>query len=206
MDNVFAGDDLSGVMRMLDAGRVGLLITARVSGMLMAKELGLDAIKLLSPPLSRLWVCHYLHERHKELVPTIPYSEFRPLVNVLDEMGEKIESHMRSLQLTQLAVDSSSVAIYWIDLDANISYANNAAVKNTGHFKEALEKMSLLDIEYNLSNKIWQERLEELKIEGSLTFESVHLRKDNSTVPVQVTSTFFKFADKEYVFAFVLKT
>jgi len=133
----------------------------------------------------------------------IPYSEFRPLVNVLDEMGEKIESHMRSLQLTQHAVDSSSVAIYWIDLDANISYANNAAVKNTGHSKEALEKMSLLDIEYNLSNKIWQERLEGLKIEGSLTFESAHLRKDNSTFPVQVTATFLKFADKEYIFAFV---
>ncbi|MBW2706296.1 MAG: response regulator, partial [Deltaproteobacteria bacterium] len=133
----------------------------------------------------------------------IPYSEFRPLVNVLDEMGEKIESHMRSLQLTQHAVDSSSVAIYWIDLDANISYANNAAVKNTGHSKEALEKMSLLDIEYNLSNKIWQERLEGLKIEGSLAFESAHLRKDNSTFPVQVTATFLKFADKEYIFAFV---
>jgi PAS domain S-box-containing protein len=132
-----------------------------------------------------------------------PYSEFRPLVNVLDEMGEKIESQMRSLQLTQHAVDSSSVAIYWIDLDANISYANNAAIQNTGHSKEALEKMSLIDIEYNLSNKIWQERLEELKIEGSLTFESVHLRKDNSTFPVQVTATFLKFADKEYIFAFV---
>ena len=65
------------------------------------------------------------------------YSEFRPLVNVLDAMGEKIESQMRSLQLTQHAVDSSSVAIYWIDLDANITYANNAAVQNTGHSKEA---------------------------------------------------------------------
>jgi len=71
LENVFVGDDLSGVMRMLDAGRVDLLITARINGLLMAKELGLDAIKPLSPPLSRLWVYHYLHERHKELVPTI---------------------------------------------------------------------------------------------------------------------------------------
>ncbi len=71
MENVFVGDDLSSVMRMLDAGRVDLLITARINGLLMAKELGLDAIKPLSPPLSRLWVYHYLHERHKELVPTI---------------------------------------------------------------------------------------------------------------------------------------
>ena len=131
------------------------------------------------------------------------YSEFRPLVDVLDEMGEKIKSQMRSLQLTQYAVDSSSVAIYWIDLEANISYANNAAVHNTGYSKEALEKMSLLDIEYNPSEKTWQERLKHLKIEGSLTFESIHLRKDHSTFPVHVTATFFEFADKEYIFAFV---
>ena len=71
MENVFVGDDLTGVMRMLDAGRIDLLITARINGLLLAKELGLDAIKPLSPPLSRLWVYHYLHERHKDLVPTI---------------------------------------------------------------------------------------------------------------------------------------
>jgi len=71
MQNVIAGDDLTGVMRMLNAGRVDLLITARINGLLMAKKLGLDAIKPLSPPLSRFWVYHYLHERHKDLVPTI---------------------------------------------------------------------------------------------------------------------------------------
>ena len=70
-EKVFVGDDLTGLMRMLNAGRVDLLITARINGLLMAKELGLDAIKPLSPPLSRLWVYHYLHERHKDLVPTI---------------------------------------------------------------------------------------------------------------------------------------
>jgi ABC-type amino acid transport substrate-binding protein len=71
MKNVFVGDDLIGVMRMLDAGRVDLLITARVNGLLLAKELRLDAVKPLSPPLSRLHVYHYLHERHQDLVPTI---------------------------------------------------------------------------------------------------------------------------------------
>ena len=71
MQNVFVGDDLTGVMRMLDAGRIDLLITARINGLLLAKELRLDAIKPLSPPLSRFWVYHYLHERHKELAPTI---------------------------------------------------------------------------------------------------------------------------------------
>ena len=71
MEKVFAGDNLNSVMRMLHAGRVDLLITARINGLMMAKELGLNAIKPLSPPLSRFWVYHYLHERHKDLVPTI---------------------------------------------------------------------------------------------------------------------------------------
>jgi ABC-type amino acid transport substrate-binding protein len=83
MEKVFVGDDLSGVMRMLDAGRIDLLITARINGLLLAKELGLDAIKPLSPPLSRLWVYHYLHERHKDLVPNID-----AVLKAMQESGE----------------------------------------------------------------------------------------------------------------------
>jgi PAS domain S-box-containing protein len=132
-----------------------------------------------------------------------PYKEFFPLVNVLNEMGDKLESQMRSLQLTQHAVDRSSVEIYWIDLDAHITYANDAAVQDTGYSKEELEQMSLTDIEHNLSNEFWQERFEELKKEGSLTFESIHLRKDHSTFPVQITATFLEFAKNEYIFVFV---
>ena len=114
-----------------------------------------------------------------------------------------VESHMRSLKLTQYAVDSSSVAIYWIDLDAHITYANDAAVQSTGYSKEELEQMSLTDIECNLSKKLWQERLEELKLEGSLTFESVYLRRNKSIFPVIVTAAFLEFAGREYIFAFV---
>jgi PAS domain S-box-containing protein len=133
----------------------------------------------------------------------IPYTEFVALVDVLNEMGDKLESQMRSLQLTQYSVDSSSVAIYWIDLDAHITYANDAAVQSTGYSKEELEQISLTHIEYDLSQNIWQERFEELKHKGALTFESVHLRKDNSSFPVEVTATFLEFAEREYIFAFV---
>jgi PAS domain S-box-containing protein len=161
--------------------------------------------QFLNKPMSRFidMVNSYAAGHSDSFKKGIPYTEFLALVNVLDEMGDKIESQMRSLQLTQYAVDSSSVAIYWIDLDAHITYANDAAIQSTGYSKEELKKMSLTDIEHHLSKKIWRERLEELKIEGSLTFESVHLRKNYSTFPVEVTATFLKFEEREYVFAFV---
>jgi len=133
----------------------------------------------------------------------IPYTEFLALVNVLDEMSDMIESQMRSLQLTQYAVDSSSVGIYWIDIDAHITYANDAASQSTGYSKEELKKMSLFDIEDNLSKKIWRKRLEEVRLEGSLTFESVYLRRNYSTFPVEVTAAILEFEEREYVFAFV---
>jgi PAS domain S-box-containing protein len=161
--------------------------------------------QFLNKPMSRFidMVNSYAAGHSDSFKKGIPYTEFLALVNVLDEMGDKIESQMRSLQLTQYAVDSSSVAIYWIDLDAHITYANDAAIQSTGYSKEELKKMSLTDIEHHLSKKIWRERLEELKIEGSLTFESVHLRRNYSTFPVEVTATFLKFEEREYVFAFV---
>jgi len=132
-----------------------------------------------------------------------PYKEFSPLVGVLNEMGQKLEAQMRSLQLTQHAVDRSSVAIYWIDRDANITYANDAAVQDSGYAKEELGRMSLTEIEHDLTDPIWQKRLEELKIEGSLTFEAIHLRKNHSQFPAHVTATFFEFGQHEYIFAFV---
>jgi PAS domain S-box-containing protein len=161
--------------------------------------------QFLNKPMSRFidMVNSYAAGHSDSFKKGIPYTEFLALVNVLNEMGDKIESQMRSLQLTQYAVDSSSVAIYWIDLDAHITYANDAAIQSTGYSKEELKKMSLTDIEHHLSKKIWRERLEELKIEGSLTFESVHLRRNYSTFPVEVTATFLKFEEREYVFAFV---
>ena len=99
MENVFVGDDLTGVMRMLDAGRIDLLITARINGLLLAKELRLDAIKPLSPPLSRLWVYHYLHERHKDLVPTID-----AVFKAMQESGElEVLREQAAQQLLQKA-------------------------------------------------------------------------------------------------------
>jgi PAS domain S-box-containing protein len=161
--------------------------------------------QLLNKPMSQFidMVESYAAGHSDAFKKGIPYTEFVALVDVLNEMGDKLESQMRSLELTQYSVDSSSVAIYWIDLDAHITYANDAAVQITGYSKEELEQISLTHIEYDLSQNIWQERFEELKHKGALTFESVHLRKDNSSFPVEVTATFLEFAEREYIFAFV---
>lgn len=39
--------------------------------MVQVNKLGLDSIRILSPPLERLPLYHYLHEKHKDLVPKV---------------------------------------------------------------------------------------------------------------------------------------
>ncbi len=161
--------------------------------------------QFLKKPLSRFtdMVDTYAAGQSDAFKQGTPYSEFRPLVDVLDEMGEKITSQMKSLKLIQYAVDNSSVATYWIDPEAHITYANEAACQGLGYAKDELMKLSVADFDPQWPSEHWQEIVAKIKSEGSLTLESVHQRMDGSTFPVEVTATFFVFEEAEYIFAFV---
>jgi PAS domain-containing protein len=92
-----------------------------------------------------------------------PYSEFGPLVDVLDEMGEKIASQMKSLKLIQYAVDNSSVATYWINPDARITYVNEAACRTLGYSKDAFVKLQITEIDSLWPAEKWAGIIEKIK-------------------------------------------
>ncbi len=71
MKNVHIVNNSRLLMQILHRERVDIVITARINGLLQIKELNLDSIHALSPPLSREPVYHYLHEKHEALVPKI---------------------------------------------------------------------------------------------------------------------------------------
>lgn len=71
MKKVQAVSNSSILMQILDKSRVDIAITARLNGLIQLKRLNLNSIYPLSPPLSKKLVYHYLHEKHKDLVPKI---------------------------------------------------------------------------------------------------------------------------------------
>lgn len=72
MANVQRATSLEELVRMLDRGRFDLLVTDLFSGRVEIKRQGLDPrIKPLLPALERIYVYHYLHERHRALVPKV---------------------------------------------------------------------------------------------------------------------------------------
>ena len=182
---------------------VGITIIAMITALLVMT--GVLLRQFLKKPMSRFsdMVNAYAGGDSHAFRQGIPYAEFVPLTKVLDKMGDTIESHIRSLELVQYAVDSSSVATYWIDPDARITYVNEAASRSLGYSKDELMKLSIGDIDPHLPADHWRERFEEIQSQGSLTFESEHRRKDGTTLPVEVTATFLKFNEVEYLFAFV---
>lgn len=72
MAHVTATTSLENMVRMLDADRFDVMVTDLFSGLAAVRKLNLQArIYPLLPPLERIHIYHYLHERHRALVPEV---------------------------------------------------------------------------------------------------------------------------------------
>ena len=72
MARVTATTSLENMIQMLDADRFDVMVTDLFSGLVAVRKLNLQArIYPLSPPLERIHIYHYLHERHRDLVPKV---------------------------------------------------------------------------------------------------------------------------------------
>jgi hypothetical protein len=59
------------LFKMLDRGRLDIAILSRMSSLGALKVSGVMGVYVLSPPLTKIKLYHYLHKRHKNLVPQI---------------------------------------------------------------------------------------------------------------------------------------
>ncbi|MCP4352008.1 MAG: transporter substrate-binding domain-containing protein [Desulfobacterales bacterium] len=78
---VFPTGALEALFKVLDKGRVDIVIESRIGGLSFIKKYGFTGIKPLEPPLETVKVYHYLHKKHQYLVPRI--------TKVLEEMDSK---------------------------------------------------------------------------------------------------------------------
>ena len=84
MANVHRAVSLEDLVRMLDRDRFDLLVTDLFSGRVEIKRLKLDSrIRPLLPPLERIYIYHYLNERHRALVPQV-----EAVLRAMQESGE----------------------------------------------------------------------------------------------------------------------
>lgn len=84
MSRVTAATSLENMIQMLDAGRFDLMVTDLFSGRAAVRKLKLQSrIAALSPPLERIYIYHYLHQRHRDLARRV-----EAVVQEMDASGE----------------------------------------------------------------------------------------------------------------------
>ncbi|HOW54958.1 MAG TPA: PAS domain S-box protein [Syntrophorhabdaceae bacterium] len=118
------------------------------------------------------------------------------IINVID-ITEQKRTHER-LQFTQSAVDHALDCIFWLDRDARIVFANDAASRITGYSPEELSSMTILDIDPDFTMEKWLEHWEKKREAGAMVFETHHRTRSGRIYPVEVSASYFVYDNKEY--------
>jgi PAS domain S-box-containing protein len=145
-----------------------------------------------------------------ELVRQMPTLLKLPTIKQLQEINEELAQQIihralleQKLRLTQFSIDHAGEGIYWINPDASIRYANQAASDMLGYELTEFLTLKVSDINPEHSVNAWDEHWQELKKAKTLSFEAPLLKKDQSLAWFEITANFIEYEGKEYNCAFV---
>jgi PAS domain S-box-containing protein len=113
------------------------------------------------------------------------------------------------LQMFQYSNDQASVAIFWMNRDAEYLYVNDEACRSLGYTREELLSLCLWDIDPYYPKELWDsnwEQYQEDRQGGGEHIETFHRRKDGVTFPVEVFSRHLWLGENEFHVAFVQDT
>ncbi len=86
------------------------------------------------------------------------------------------QEHKPIAKLSLLALKNLPEAVLWFDKQGNFFDVNDIACKHWGYTREEFLKMSVFDVNLNMSPETWEAHWEN-KQKDTSTFESSHRRK-----------------------------
>ncbi|MBK5004390.1 PAS domain-containing sensor histidine kinase [Pseudomonas sp. S32] len=117
------------------------------------------------------------------------------------------ERHARdeAARLSQFAIDQSTVGTLWVNWDSHVRYANPAAERMLGYAQGALLDRPLGDFEPGLNMDRWLELWKRARSgeAGIGQFETQCRRADHSLLPVELSLSFLRFRDAEYLVVYL---
>ncbi|MFY4727744.1 PAS domain S-box protein, partial [Nitrospira sp. BLG_2] len=113
---------------------------------------------------------------------------------------ERAEERLRQ---TQFATEQAVDAIYWIDSQAKILYANEAASLMVGYTREELFDMTVHDLNPDFPASRWPGFWEEMRRNKTMSLETNHRAKDGRLIPIDIQVSFLAYEGQEFHCAFV---
>lgn len=110
-----------------------------------------------------------------------------------------------TLRLSQFSLDQSTVGILWVHWDSHVRYANRAAEAMLGYGPGDILDRPLSDFEPGLHMDRWLELWKRARAsdETGQRFESQWQRADGGLLPVDVSLSFLRFRDAEYLVVYL---
>ncbi len=113
---------------------------------------------------------------------------------------KRVEEYLRR---TQFAMDQAVDAVYWIDPQARILYANEAASAMLGYTADEFLRMTVHDLNPDFPPEVWPGWWEETREKKVISLETNHLTKDGRRIPIDIRVSFLAYDGQEFHCAFV---
>ena len=107
----------------------------------------------------------------------------------------------QQLYLMESAVQEASDPFFAVNKAGQFIYVNDASCNYLGYSRDELLSMNVSQINQAREHD-WNDRWEFLKDQGHFVSFGEHYRKDGTTYPVEITSSYVAHDGEEYVFAF----
>ncbi|HWG97468.1 MAG TPA: PAS domain S-box protein, partial [Nitrospira sp.] len=127
---------------------------------------------------------------------------FQAVADQLSQFCAREHAEKR-LRQTQFAMDQAVDAIYWIDPQATILYANEAASLMVGYSRDELLGMRVHNLNPDFPASTWPGFWEETRRNKTMSFETNHCAKDGRLVPIDIRVSFLAYEGQEFHCAFV---
>ncbi|MDN5942087.1 MAG: PAS domain S-box protein, partial [Nitrospira sp.] len=116
-------------------------------------------------------------------------------------LGHDITERKRAegdLRLAKFMMDRAADAVYWIDPQAKILDANEAAGLMLGYSKDELCAMTVHDLNPDFQANIWPGFWAETRKRTTMVIETFHKAKNGRLIPIEVAVNFLSYEGKEY--------
>ena len=113
--------------------------------------------------------------------------KFQGNVILLDDITERKTAE----EINTLIVETTTDAFVLYDTYGNLMQANESMCKMFGYSKDELTKLSIHDLTYiREDNKVFEDKIEKIKREGSALFETKYKRKNGEVFYVEISVTY----------------
>ncbi len=112
-----------------------------------------------------------------------------------------------ALRLRSHILDKVKEAAFLVDEAGKIHYVNQEACHRLGYTEEQLLGLSLGDIDADWpveqQPEAWSAHCDALRLQGGMTFETHHKRRNGEIFPVEVTASYLEYEGGDYILGLV---